>query len=97
MLWEVCLVHGCCCHPSCALRSCYVENRPFYYLKGHKRIPVDILAISDIYVSVLVLRRLKLTRATLSHLVEPGQLPKSPALPGASHCSASLLGRVGPF
>ena len=56
--------------------------------------PMDVLVISSVYVSVLVLRCLKLNGATLFHLVESGQLPKSPGLPGASHCSALLLARI---
>lgn len=59
--------------------------------------PVDVSVISDVYVSVLVLRCLKLTGATLFHLVGSGQLTKSPGLPGVSHCSDPLLARISPM
>lgn len=77
------------------LGSRYVENCPFCYLGGSNRMLVNVPVISDVYVSVLVLRGLKLTGTMLFHLVEPGQLPKHPGLPGANHCSDPLLARTG--
>jgi len=59
--------------------------------------PADVWVISDFYMSVVVLRHSKLTGAMLFLLVESGQLPKSPALPGASSCSDLLLARTGPI
>lgn len=58
---------------------------------------VVVSVICGVYVSVWVLRCLKLDGAMLFHLVELEQLPKSPGLPRVSHCSDLLLAKIGPI